>query len=147
MRQFNRWTAGGLLLALLMGTGPEIPWYTLDGGGALHAAGGNFTLSGTIGQPDAGRMSGGSRALVGGFWGLGGCLGSVKPDFDQDCDVDFADLMVLDDCATGAGGGPVSGQCLGKDLDGDGDVDSVEFALWQRCYTGDNGLALPTCDD
>lgn len=31
--------------------------------------GGDFTLVGAIGQPDAGTMSGGSYALAGGFWG------------------------------------------------------------------------------
>ncbi len=29
-----------------------------------------YSVSGTIGQPDAGAMSGGSYALSGGFWGL-----------------------------------------------------------------------------
>jgi hypothetical protein len=30
----------------------------------------SYTLSGTIGQPDAGLMTGGSYTLAGGFWGL-----------------------------------------------------------------------------
>ena len=31
-----------------------IDWWTIDGGGEMWTAGGNFELSGTIGQPDAG---------------------------------------------------------------------------------------------
>jgi hypothetical protein len=48
--------------------------YSLDssrisGGGGV-STGGVFSISGTMGQPDAGAMSGGSFSLQGGFWGL-----------------------------------------------------------------------------
>jgi len=33
-------------------------------------AGGVYSVSGTIGQPDAGKMSGGDFTLDGGFWGI-----------------------------------------------------------------------------
>lgn len=46
-----------------------LDWYTMDGGGGLSSAG-DYTLHGTIGQPDAGLTSGGDYALQGGFWGL-----------------------------------------------------------------------------
>ncbi len=46
-----------------------IDWYTMDGGGTMNASGGTFTLSGTIGQADAGMMSSGAYTLGGGFWG------------------------------------------------------------------------------
>src|SRR2546427_2022735 len=47
-----------------------IDWFTIDGGGGT-STGGVYTVSGTIGQPDAGRtMSGGSYTLVGGFWSI-----------------------------------------------------------------------------
>ena len=49
-------------------TGYEISWYTIDGGGAQNLSGGSYTLSGTIGQFDAGSQSGGSYTLSGGFW-------------------------------------------------------------------------------
>jgi hypothetical protein len=45
-----------------------IDWYTIDGGGGT-SSGGGYTLSGTIGQPDAGTLSGGNYVLEGGFWG------------------------------------------------------------------------------
>ena len=44
-----------------------INWFTIDGGGGT-STGGVFSVSGTIGQPDAGPMSGGVYSLVGGFW-------------------------------------------------------------------------------
>jgi len=47
----------------------SIDWFTIDGGGGT-SSGGAYSLSGTIGQPDAGRMSGGNFSVDGGFWGL-----------------------------------------------------------------------------
>ncbi len=44
-------------------SGYSIDWYTIDGGGAT------FSIGGSIGQPDAGSLSGGSYQLNGGFWG------------------------------------------------------------------------------
>jgi len=43
-----------------------IDWYSIDGGGGT-SSGGNYTVTGTIGQPDAGTASGGSYTLTGGF--------------------------------------------------------------------------------
>jgi len=48
----------------------QIRWYTIDGGGG-RSIGGDFTLTGTIGQPDAAYSVGGRYELLGGFW-LGG---------------------------------------------------------------------------
>ena len=47
----------------------SIDWSTVDGGGGT-STGGIFTVSGTIAQPDAGQMSGGTFTLEGGFWGI-----------------------------------------------------------------------------
>jgi len=52
----------------LIGGGYDLTWNTIDGGGGLFSTGGGFDLSGTIGQPDAGSMSGGTFTLDGGFW-------------------------------------------------------------------------------
>src|SRR5262245_34645774 len=46
-----------------------IDWFTIDGSGGT-SSGGTYTLSGTIGQADAGAMTGGSYSLIGGFWGV-----------------------------------------------------------------------------
>ena len=50
----------------------ELPWFTVDGGGGMWSAGGGFALGGTVGQADAGVLSGGAFTLSGGFWGPGG---------------------------------------------------------------------------
>ena len=65
-----------------------IPWWTVDGGGAMSASGGTYSLSGTIGQPDAGVLSGGTYSVAGGFWGGAG-LGSGI--FEADLSVGLSD--------------------------------------------------------
>ena len=62
----------GLLLCMATIAGAQnytIDWYSIDGGGGT-STNSQFSLSGTIGQPDAGHMSGGSFTLDSGFWGI-----------------------------------------------------------------------------
>ena len=47
-----------------------IPWFKIAGGGVTQSAGGPYTLGGTIGQFDAGRVTGGAFRSEGGFWGI-----------------------------------------------------------------------------
>jgi len=48
----------------------SINWHTIDGGGGT-STGGVYSVSGTVGQPDAGEaMTGGNFSLTGGFWSL-----------------------------------------------------------------------------
>jgi hypothetical protein len=48
----------------------SIDWYKIAGGGGT-SSNGQYTLSGTIGQHDAGGpMTGGNYSLTGGFWSL-----------------------------------------------------------------------------
>jgi hypothetical protein len=48
----------------------SIDWSKISGGGGT-STNGQYSLSGTIGQPDAGgAMTGGSYSLTGGFWSL-----------------------------------------------------------------------------
>ena len=48
----------------------SIDWFTIDGGGGT-TTGGVYSVSGTIGQPDAGGpMTNGQYSLAGGFWAL-----------------------------------------------------------------------------
>src|SRR5438477_8423650 len=62
-------------LALLLAAGAfparaqsySIDWFTIDGGGGT-SSGGVYAVRGTIGQPDAGTLSGGSYTLESGFW-------------------------------------------------------------------------------
>jgi len=72
---FNKaqWGIGGLLLAFSLSAAQaqtySIDWQTIDGGGGT-STGGVYAVTGTIGQPDAGAMSGGNYTLQGGFWGV-----------------------------------------------------------------------------
>lgn len=51
----------------------SIDWFTVAGGGGT-STGGVYTVSGTIGQSDAGTMSGGNYTLQGGFWSVVGVV-------------------------------------------------------------------------
>ena len=62
-------------LASAQAGGFDVVWHTIDGGGGTSIGGDRFALSGTIGQPDAGKMSGGAYTLQGGFW-----PGTAAPD-------------------------------------------------------------------
>ena len=103
----------------------ELSWFSIDGGGAMFTTGGDFELSGTIGQADAGFLSGGDFELVTGFWAITlldatACTG----DLDGDLQVGLSDLAILL-----ANFGTPSGALLEDgDLDGDGDVDLSDLA-------------------
>ena len=61
---------GWLLPAVGMAQPYSIDWYQIAGGGGA-SSNGQYSLSGTIGQHDAGGpMTGGNYALTGGFWAL-----------------------------------------------------------------------------
>ncbi|MGQ0722288.1 MAG: FlgD immunoglobulin-like domain containing protein [Candidatus Eiseniibacteriota bacterium] len=49
-----------------------LSWQTIDSGGVMQSTGGTYTLGGTIGQADAGALSGDVYMLAGGFWTGGG---------------------------------------------------------------------------
>ena len=61
----------GLLIASLgFAQSYSIDWYKVAGGGGT-STNGQYSVSGTIGQPDAsGAMSGGQYSVTGGFWAL-----------------------------------------------------------------------------
>jgi len=61
----------GLLILLSAQAQLSIDWHTIDGGGGT-STNGQYSVSGTIGQPDASAqpMSGGNYTLTGGFWAL-----------------------------------------------------------------------------
>lgn len=53
----------------------SIDWSTIDGGGgSASSPGGEFSINGTVGQPDPGQASGGPFSLQGGFWGRYGVV-------------------------------------------------------------------------
>ena len=57
------------LVASVWAADYSLDWQTIDGGGGT-STGGVYSVTGTIGQPDAGTMSGGNYTLAGGFWGV-----------------------------------------------------------------------------
>jgi hypothetical protein len=66
-----------LVILVLLGIAPavlaqsySIDWFKIAGGGGT-STGGGYSVSGTIGQPDAGGpMTNGPFSLIGGFWVL-----------------------------------------------------------------------------
>jgi hypothetical protein len=58
----------------------SINWCTIDGGGGT-SAGGVYTLSGTIAQPDAGTLGNASLQCNGGYWSV-----PLQPSCYADCD-------------------------------------------------------------
>lgn len=72
----------------------QIDWFTFDGGGAQSLIGGEFSLSGTIGQPDASAtLSGGGFELTGGFWaGVGNQVHELPGDLNCDGVVNNFDI-------------------------------------------------------
>ena len=80
MGKLYRYLPWALLALLLLipalalaqsGGGYDLTWSTIDGGGATFSTGGPYSLGGTVGQADAGVLTGGGYTLAGGFWGGG----------------------------------------------------------------------------
>ena len=110
-----------------------MPRHTIDGGGGMHSAAGDFELSGTIGQPDAGIMfsSDGVFELTGGFW-----FEEPPDDCNSDGWVNLLDCNDLNDCLLGPDVGPLPQECRCFDLDGDDDIDLADVARFQREFAG-----------
>jgi len=97
--------------ALSQGAGPyKIGSYTIDGGGGTSSSG-TYTLSGTIGQPDADVSDGGGYELLGGFWPSG-----------------YLYIVDFNEFARFADGWLETGSGLPADLDGDYDVDMDDLS-------------------
>jgi hypothetical protein len=97
----------------------------------VQSQGGGFELSGTIGQPDAGLMSGGSFELTGGFW-----FAVSAPDCNDDGRVSLLDTADYVSCMAGTATG-VSPACRCFDLDQDNRVDLADFVFVQTGFHGD----------
>ena len=110
----------------------QITRSTIDGGGVMFSVGGDFELSGTIGQPDAGVMEGDGFTLTGGFW-----FAEPPDDCNSDGWVDLIDYDDFDACLSGPDGGlPVTG-CNCFDRDADNDVDLSDVFQFQSAFTGE----------
>ncbi len=121
-RSIKRVAVALLLLQILSATGYgnsyKLISNTIDGGSGV-SVGGSYIIRGTIGQPDAGWMAGGSYELLGGSW-PGGPLCFV--DFHHFAR--FAEHWLEMDC------NDLNDWCGGADLNLLGDVDLVDFGLF-----------------
>ena len=116
--------AGGLALA--RGGGLAIDWHSIDGGGVMQSTGGNFVLSGTIGQADASAtLTGGDLRLTGGFWAVAvptcGCLSDINKDDLRD----GLDVQGFVECLVAAGS-----NCACADVDGVPGLDVGDVAVF-----------------
>ncbi len=68
-------------------------------------------------------------------------------DLTDDCHVDQSDLDCFTACALGPAITQSAPTCAAADLDGDGDVDSDDFAVVQRCWSGPDLAPAPHCAD
>ena len=101
----------------------DLTWHTVDGGGGF-SAGGSFELEGTIGQPDAGILTGGNFELSGGFWAGAvpqcACLGDMNSDGDRN----GADISAFVGCVIGGG------SCVCADVNGMNGVTLADVAVF-----------------
>ncbi|MBN8596117.1 MAG: DUF4082 domain-containing protein [Planctomycetes bacterium] len=112
----------------------DLSWHTIDCGGGTSTSG-FFTLNGTSGQPDAGRLTGGTFTLVGGYWGAAGGAPSCPADFNDDGLVDDADFVLFAgwydilDCAA-----PEMTPGCPADLNADNEVNDLDFVIFANAY-------------
>jgi hypothetical protein len=97
----------------------------------MFSVGGMFVLSGTVGQPDAGTLSGGAFTVLGGFW-----FPQVPADCNVDGGVDLYDYATFEACMSGPDGGLLEPACVCFDLDVDGDVDLQDWCEFQCAFRG-----------
>ncbi len=100
-----------------------IDWHTVDGGGEMFSTGGTYELGGTIGQPDAGAMTGGDYSLTGGFWALPPCW--CLSDMNNDGVRNGQDVRAFVECFLAAGS-----NCACADLQTDGVLDMADVATF-----------------
>jgi hypothetical protein len=160
-RRFARAVAAAAIAALLFAAPAAraqytIPWTNLDAGGPPPQAltGGAFRINATVGQHDAGHLSGGSFTVEGGFWGvpiprllavdpapvvLPGHLSAARPNpFSSSTEVAFA---LAHDGPARLGVFDVTGQRVRTLLDG-AQAAGTFRVFWDG--TGDDGRRLPS---
>jgi hypothetical protein len=113
-----------------MGPGLDLSWNTIDCGGGVVSSGA-LSLFGTIGQPDAGVMTGGGLELLGGFIGGAGGPPPCYPDCDGDGILTLADFGCFQ---TKFGLGDLYADC-----DGDALLTLADFGCFQTAF----GLGCP----
>ncbi len=113
----------------------DLSWHSIDGGGVMFSTGGGFELGSTIGQPDAGFMTGGNFELTGGFWAVGvpqcACLGDMNADGSRD----GADISAFVGCVI------QGGSCVCADVNGMNGVTLADLTVFVADLL--SGMACP----
>lgn len=105
----------------------DIEWRTIDGGGTSSSAGGSFTLSGTVGQSDAGPDF---QGLIGGTFSLEGRFLPVTQicfcpgDMNQDGSKNGDDIQTFVNCFI------TGGNCSCADVNGTNGMDVGDVTLF-----------------
>ena len=113
----------------------EITRSTIDGGGGTISSG-SYTLTGTIGQPDAGAtLASGTLELRGGFWNTS-ATGELCADQNGDGVVSPADFnsWILN----------FNNGDIRADTNQDGVISPADFNAWILAFNG--GANGPTCN-
>jgi len=124
-----------------LGQSFDLNWYTMDGGGAMWTIGGEYGLSGTIGQVDASLAmtdASGAYSLTGGFWSP--CAGFVPGDANCDGAVNALDIdpfiLALTQPALYDTMLPECDLICNNDINGDGDVNPLDIDPFIVLLTG-----------
>ncbi|MFH1749122.1 MAG: dockerin type I domain-containing protein [Planctomycetota bacterium] len=107
----------------------SIDWWTVGGGGEMWTTGGDYELSGTVGQSGAGvAMTGGDYSLSGGFWP--GIPAYGRGDMNCDGNINAYDIdgfiCALSPTCDYEGMFPDCNRQL-ADCNGDGDVNAYDI--------------------
>jgi len=116
--------------ATTVGEDFDLSWHSFDSGGVIRSTGGDFELSGTIGQPDAGTLAGGDFELNGGFW-----FEVPASDCNADGVLNLFDYGSFIECLSGPDiETPIGCEC--QDSNRSGTVDLLDFAALQLVNAG-----------
>ncbi len=135
----TRRTRAALLLVIAGAARADVydcNWYTFDCGGGTSASAA-YTVAGTMGQPDAGTMAGGTYSLQGGFWVAAAapapCNGFNPCDTNCDGSLNGFDIGGFVDALNGSGS--TCSPCS-SDANGDGSVNGFDIAPFVDCLGG-----------
>ncbi|MBX3380010.1 MAG: hypothetical protein KF805_07930 [Phycisphaeraceae bacterium] len=135
--RFAVFAAGLCLIASAASAQYAIKSSVIAGGGGQNASGGNYTLSGTIGEAGAFApplATGGSYSHGAGFWWT---VGNCPADFNGDGLVDDLDFQIFIISYNELVIPPANPIC---DLNADNLVDDADFVLFVPAY---NALVCP----
>ncbi|MFO0859727.1 MAG: hypothetical protein U0570_04160 [Phycisphaerales bacterium] len=137
LTQLSIVAAGCCLLASAASAQYAIKSSVIAGGGGQNASGGQYTLSGTIGQAaafGAPFSTGGSYSHAAGFWWT---VGNCPADFNNDGLVDDLDFQIFIVSYNELVIPPANPIC---DLNADNFVDDADFVIFVPAY---NDLVCP----